>query len=357
MRIVVHGAAVKNSGPRMSMAVGGLAMRGHEVVWVGAGAPLVPSTPTFTQHAALAGFRADLVLGGGGPLWPAILGWRAGARALVLAATAADLQGWGLLQRWAWDSLYTMALIDEAESDAVRDRVASLPLDRFGLWSNEDVPREADATHPDTEILERACERAMARQIGHGLRAAFFVDRDGTLVVERGYLADPDDIELLPGVPQALRSVQAEGHPVIVVSNQSGVGRGLFPLSRVYEAMARLRRELRSHGIELDAIYFCPHRPGADCQCRKPGTELLERAAEDLRVSLPHSVMTGDKRLDAATGQAAKGRGALVRTGYGRDEETRIGGEEFPKPPDFVGDDLRLVADWFLRTQDESFAS
>ncbi len=356
MRIVVHGASVRRSGARMMMAVAGLALRGHEVHWLGGEAPPVPGLKPVPARAALDGLRADLVLGGGGPLWPAILGWRAGARALVLGTAAGDLRGWGLLQRWAWDSLYTMAMVEERDGDAVRDLAANLPLERFALWSAQDAPSQPDATHADVEMLERAGERALARQVGHSVRAGFFVDRDGTLVIERGYLADPEDIEVLPGVPGALRAVQAEGHPVIVVSNQSGVGRGLFPMSRVYEAMARLRRELRAQGVELDAIYFCPHRPGSGCACRKPGTQLLERAAEDLRVSLRHSVMAGDKRLDAATGQAAGGRGALVRTGYGRDEEARIGDEEFPVAPDLVADDLRGVADWFLRTQDESFA-
>lgn len=355
MRIVVHGASVHRSGARLTMAVAGLALRGHEVHWLGAAAPQLAGLETLRALRALDGLRADVVIGGGGPLWPAILGWRCGARALVLGAAAADLRGWGLLQRWAWDSLYTMAMIEERDSDAVRDLASALPLERFALWTGEETPEQPDATHGDVEMLERAGERALARQVGHSVRAGFFVDRDGTLVIERGYLADPEDIELLPGVAAALRAVQAEGHPVIVVSNQSGVGRGLFPLARVYEAMARLRRELRTHAVELDGIYFCPHRPGAGCACRKPGTQLLERAAEDLRVSLKHSVMAGDKRLDAATGQAAHGRGALVRTGYGRDEEARIGDEEFPKAPDLVADDLRGVAEWFLASQDESF--
>lgn len=352
MRIAVHGASVRRAGARLVLAVAGLALRGHDVRWVGSDPPQAEGLLAVRSTRELAGWRAQVVIGGGAPLWPAVLGWRTGANAMLLGADAKDLAGWGLLQRWAWDSLYTMALVAESDADAARSHAKELPLERFALWSGADDPSEPDATHPDTELLERAGERALSRHLMHGPRSALFVDRDGTLVIERGYLADANDIELLPGVADALREVQAAGHPVVVVSNQSGVGRGLFPLSRVYEAMARLRRELRMHGVELDAVFFCPHRPGAGCACRKPGIELLQRAAEDLRLSLKHSVMAGDKRLDAATGHAAGGKGLLVRTGYGRDEETRIGDEEFPVLPDAVCDGLPEVARWFLARQD-----
>jgi D-glycero-D-manno-heptose 1,7-bisphosphate phosphatase len=185
-------------------------------------------------------------------------------------------------------------------------------------------------------------------RVGRASRAAVFLDRDGTLVVERGYLAHADDLELLPGVPAALRSLKAAGFALIVVSNQSGVGRGLFPRSRVYEAMARLRLALRDHGVELDAIYFCPHRPDAGCACRKPGIELVQSAVANQRLELGASVMIGDKLLDVATGQRAGARGILVRTGYGRDEERRVAGEELPRPPSFVADDLAAAAAWVI---------
>jgi histidinol-phosphate phosphatase family protein len=174
-----------------------------------------------------------------------------------------------------------------------------------------------------------------------------FADRDGTLVIERGYLSDPADLELLPGVPAALRRLHAAGWPVIVVSNQSGVGRGIFPLARVHEAMAALRHALRAHGVELDAIHFCPHRPEDGCDCRKPGVALLRRAAEDLDLSLARSVFVGDKRLDVDTGHRAGARGVLVRTGYGADaaRELPVAGEA---PPDAVCADFAEAAAWIL---------
>jgi D-glycero-D-manno-heptose 1,7-bisphosphate phosphatase len=214
------------------------------------------------------------------------------------------------------------------------------------LWS-DDLPADgADPGHGDTEVLERACERALARQRSRAARPAVFLDRDGTLVREVGYLSDPDDLELLPGVPQALRDLQAAGLALVVISNQSGVGRGLFPLTRVHQAMARLRTRLRGEGIELDGIYFCPHRPEAGCACRKPGGLLLERAAEDLGLSLRASAMVGDKRLDVETGHRVGARGLLVRTGYGRDEERKEG--TALEAPDAVCDDLGAAAQWIL---------
>ena len=100
---------------------------------------------------------------------------------------------------------------------------------------------------------------------------------------------------------------------------------------------------LRAEGVELDAVRFCPHAPDAGCACRKPGTLLLQEAAEDLRLSLASSVMVGDKRIDVEAGQAAGGMGVLVRTGYGREEEARDG-----RAPDRVFDDLQAAAGWIL---------
>jgi D-glycero-D-manno-heptose 1,7-bisphosphate phosphatase len=272
-------------------------------------------------------------------------GWSAGARAAVIDLSGDDPARWGLGARLAWESVEAMGMREpgaageELERD---DRFAG----RLETWSDEPPPESADATHPDVERLERACERRIAR--GRGPRAAVFLDRDGTLVVERGYLARSEDIELLPGVAQALRVLRAAGFALVVVSNQSGVGRGLFPLSRVYEAMARLRTLLRAEGVELDAVYFCPHRPEAGCDCRKPSAELLRRAAHNLGLSLRDSVMLGDKLLDVETGHAAGARGVLLRSGYGRDEEQRWAGGESTRAPDLVADDLPAAVGWLV---------
>ena len=147
-------------------------------------------------------------------------------------------------------------------------------------------------------------------------------------------------MRLLPGVAAALARLKAAGFPLVVISNQAGVGRGLFPLARVYGAMAQLRRLLRAEGVELDAIYFCPHAPEEGCACRKPKTELIERAADDLLLRAAGSVMIGDKAIDVRTGKAAGIRAVLVATGYGEAERAELGMEEQP--------------DWFVKDLGEA---
>jgi D-glycero-D-manno-heptose 1,7-bisphosphate phosphatase len=145
-------------------------------------------------------------------------------------------------------------------------------------------------------------------------------------------------------VPEALRSARAEGHPVVVVSNQAGVGRGLYPESRVHAVMARTRELMRREGVELDAVRHCPHAPDAGCECRKPGTLLLREAADDLRLSLVDSVMVGDKRIDVEAGKAVRAAAVLVRTGHGSDEAGSGAGDS----ADVVLADLPAAVRWFL---------
>jgi len=291
---------------------------------------------------------AEVVLGGArAPLAAALAGWMSRAHALVLDLDDAALRHWGWRARWAWDSLHATGLVPAEAADGLRRDPPPVPLERLATWS-EEPPAGPRAEHGDTEILERACERALARHRTRGARAAVFADRDGTLVVERGYLSDPGDLELLPGVAEAIHDLRAAGLAVVVISNQSGVGRGFFPLSRVHQAMARLRQLLRERGAELDAIYFCPHRPEAGCACRKPGIELLQRAADDLQLSLARSVFVGDKRLDVQTGHNAGTLTVLLRTGYGRDEERQIAAHPGERPPDQVCDGFGAAAAWIL---------
>ncbi len=354
MRILVLGDALAGPASRMALAAAGLALRGHRVSWRGPGVPAFQGAPPAELEPVRGGVarartQADVVLAGPARvLAAASAGWLAHARCMVLALEAPALRAWRRRDRWAWSTLHASGLIEEGEAGAVSADPHGLDLERVALWSPGTPPDAPDAAHLDTEILERACERSLARHRTRSPRPAVFVDRDGTLVVERGYLSDPADLELLPRAVTALRRLAAAGFPVVVVSNQSGVERGLFPASRVHAAMARLRSLLRVHGIELDAIYFCPHRPEAGCACRKPGTALLERAADDLVLSLARSFMVGDKLLDVETAHNARARGVLVRTGYGRDEERRLAGGEGAPAPDRVCEDLEEAARWIL---------
>jgi histidinol-phosphate phosphatase family protein len=357
----------------MRLAAAGLALRGHEVLWrggdpataspaaaelagtgdphasdAGSSAPAAGSDPPGLRRLArVAGVRADLGLGGE-PVVTALAGWRAGAHGMLLALDHEAVSRWGALERWCWESLDSFGLLESAGTGIAPPEPPGIEAERLLQWSDHPAPRSPDPCHPDAEILERACERLLARQNGRPPRPAVFLDRDGTLVREKGYLADPRDLELLPGVPQALRALRAAGFALVVVSNQSGVGRAFFPLVSVYETMAELRRRLRAHGVELDAVHFCPHRPDQGCACRKPGTALLERAARDLNLSLRQSFVVGDKLLDVATAARAGAMGVLVRTGYGGAEERRLPDRELGRAPDAVCEDLSGAAEWIM---------
>jgi histidinol-phosphate phosphatase family protein len=343
MRLLVHGESVR-SAERLRRAVRGLAARGHAVTWCGAGAPEGVEGIVAAEGRHLGGARHDLAIGGDAVAATAALARQGLASAIVAGLSGAGLARLSWLDRTGWDAQMALALIEEGDAEAARHGRHGIALDRFALW-----PAVADAgpeiAAADTEVLERAAERALARARGPAPRAAFFVDRDGTLIVDRHHLGDPAGVELLAGVAEVLRAVRGAGHPVVVVSNQAGVGRGRYPLAAAHATMARLRRLLRREGVELDAVHFCPHRPEDGCACRKPGTQLFQRAAEDLQLHLPHSVMVGDKRLDAAAGVAMGGVGLLVETGYaGREEDST----NPPVPPERVHPDLASAAAWFL---------
>lgn len=157
-------------------------------------------------------------------------------------------------------------------------------------------------------------------------REAVFFDRDGTLIEEAHYLADPEQVRLIPGAADAVRALNAAGVLVIVVTNQSGVARGYFPESRVGEVHERLSRLLAEHGATVDAFYYCPHHEskGAGayrvaCDCRKPRPGMLLTAARAFDIDLARSWVIGDKACDAGAGAAAGCRTLLVRTGHGVD--------------------------------------
>jgi histidinol-phosphate phosphatase family protein len=358
MRVTVVPARGAGAPTRLELAAAGLAKRGHQVRWSEPRrAPAVAGggAAGSRERARLASPESDVVVGEGSrAARTAFMGWRSRAHAMVLSLAPDALSRWGVLERLGWHSLYALGLIEERDAEDVRSRPHGVELQRLALWSGEAPPAAPDATHLDTEVLERACERALARHRARARRGAVFLDRDGTLVVERGYLSDPTDLELLPGVPGALAALRGAGYTLVVISNQSGVGRGLFPVSRVYEAMSRLRHLLREHHVELDAIYFCPHRPEAGCDCRKPEPGLLERAADDLVLDLARSFMIGDKLIDAEAGRRAGGRGVLLRTGYGRDEERRLLEPSGAGAPDAVVDDLPAAVGWILEKEESA---
>ncbi len=137
------------------------------------------------------------------------------------------------------------------------------------------------------------------------MHRAVFLDRDGTLIVDRGYLDNVAGVELLPGVGEALARLAAAGFLLVVVSNQSGVGRGYFEYSMVEAQHRRLQELLAMHGVRLAAGKYCPHAPDQHCPCRKPKPQMLIEAAAELEIDLSASWMIGDKASDVEAGQAA----------------------------------------------------
>jgi D-glycero-D-manno-heptose 1,7-bisphosphate phosphatase len=162
-------------------------------------------------------------------------------------------------------------------------------------------------------------------------RRAVFLDRDGTVNVEKDYLHRPEEFEFIPGSPEAIRLLNDAGFLVIIVTNQSGIGRGYYDEAAVERLHRFMDMELARFDARVDAYYFCPHHPHhgigeyrRECSCRKPLPGMLVGAAADLAVNLTESWIIGDKRADVAAGLAAGCRPILVRTGYGAGEEVHI---------------------------------
>jgi D-glycero-D-manno-heptose 1,7-bisphosphate phosphatase len=139
------------------------------------------------------------------------------------------------------------------------------------------------------------------------------LDRDGTIVVDRHYLADPDALEFETGAEAGLSKMVAMGLRLVVITNQSGVARGLLSLARLEEIHSRFEQMLHLIDVQLDAIYFCPHGPGDECECRKPRLGLMKRAAAELEFDMSQAIVIGDKSSDIEFGANAGATTMLVR--------------------------------------------
>jgi D-glycero-D-manno-heptose 1,7-bisphosphate phosphatase len=189
------------------------------------------------------------------------------------------------------------------------------------------------------------------------LRRAVFLDRDGTVAEEVGYVNHASRIRLLPGSAGAVRRVRDAGFLAVVVTNQAGVARDYFEEFVVHQANRRLVELLQKEGTDLDGIYYCPHHPreGAppyrqDCQCRKPRPGMLLKAAEDLGIDLPNSYMVGDGLVDVGAARAAGVVPVLVLTGYGRGhlEHRR---SRWTEEPEHIAEDLSAAVQWILERE------
>jgi len=178
-----------------------------------------------------------------------------------------------------------------------------------------------------------------------------FLDRDGTINEEVEYLSDPRDFCLLPGAGQAIRHFNEVGWAVVVITNQSGIGRGYFTWERLEAIHQRMLEELAAVGAWLDGLYVCPHHPQEGCKCRKPGTALFEQALHDLGCCLgspaPPCVTIGDKMTDLEPGRKLGCATVLVLTGHGAEQV--INRAKWSFAPDAILPDLNAAAEWLMR--------
>ena len=179
------------------------------------------------------------------------------------------------------------------------------------------------------------------------MRPAVFLDRDGTIAEEVGYLNHISRFHMFPFAARAIRQLNRAGLPVIVITNQSGVGRGYFPESLVTDVHDLMTTELAKEGAHIDALYYCPHKGDDACACRKPKPGMLEEAAREHGLDLRRSFVVGDRYGDIELARRAGARAILVRTGYG-EGEIQWHSAGWPAPPDFIAADLAAAAKWIV---------
>ena len=177
---------------------------------------------------------------------------------------------------------------------------------------------------------------------------AVFLDRDGVInipPVKKRYITRWEEFRFLPGALSALKKLRKGGRKIIVISNQAGVERGIFPRARLQEITRNMRAAIRKRGGKLDAVYYCTHTPERKCGCRKPKPRMLRKAARRFSLDLKRSVFVGDNATDVATGRAAGCRTVLVLSGVTARKDLR----RLDHAPDFVARDLPAAVRWIAQ--------
>lgn len=172
------------------------------------------------------------------------------------------------------------------------------------------------------------------------IRPAVFIDRDGTLIEEVNFLSRVQDLDVFPFTPKAIQMLKEAGFLVIVVTNQSGIGRNIYTETDMHAIHAQIQIEL---GDSIDAFYFCPHLPCDGCECRKPGLGMIEAARRDFDIDMTRSWMVGDKKIDVETGFKAEIKTAMVRTGYGSQHV-----DDLERSPEILAVDLLNAVELLL---------
>ncbi|MEE8638244.1 MAG: D-glycero-beta-D-manno-heptose 1,7-bisphosphate 7-phosphatase [Candidatus Margulisiibacteriota bacterium] len=182
------------------------------------------------------------------------------------------------------------------------------------------------------------------------MNKAVFLDRDGTIVEDVGYMNSPEQIQFIPGSIEAIKTLNEAGYKVVIISNQAGVARGLVTEDMLQTIDKVLHKGILNGGAHLDGIYYCPHHPEHGvypykqaCECRKPHPGLIKRAYRDLDIDLSQSYMIGDKASDIQAGKGAGTKTVFVTSGRGKEEKKKL-----KEKPDHVADNLLEAVKWIL---------
>ncbi len=178
---------------------------------------------------------------------------------------------------------------------------------------------------------------------------AVFIDRDGTINEEVGYVDSFDRFHLLPGVTNAIRKLNENNIPAIIITNQSGIARGYFSAEFVDKLHGRMTKELETQNCRVTGIYVCPHHPDEGCACRKPKPGMLLRAAKDHNITLHNSYVIGDKIIDIKTAHSVGAKGILVLTGYGAEEIKSLTNNDSEDRPDHIAANLNEAVTWIMK--------
>jgi len=174
-------------------------------------------------------------------------------------------------------------------------------------------------------------------------KRAAFLDRDGTINADPGYIGNPDDMVLFSRSARAIKMLNDADVVVVIVTNQSGIGRGYFTRDDLDRVHDRFRELLKKEDAYVDDILYCPHKPSDRCKCRKPGTELLDIAVEKYGIDMAASFVVGDKNTDLKLAENAGANGILVKTGHGEEESLST-----ISPCAYVAEDLFDAVEWIL---------
>lgn len=177
---------------------------------------------------------------------------------------------------------------------------------------------------------------------------AIFLDRDGVINRDPGfgdYVKSWDEFEFLPGAIDAIKRLNKHGYEIFVISNQAGVGKGIYSQKALDEITKNMLKEIEGDGGRIRSITYCTHRPDEDCECRKPNTGMIKKATKGMWIDFKNTYFIGDSRLDIGAGRNAGCKTILLLTGKEEPKEIK----DWPHKPDFIKKDLKEAVEWVLR--------